>query len=190
MMRPNSTATLCFALALALSATFAAPTRATTLMRMNLAQLVRASQEIVRARCVANATAWDAAEIWTFTTFDVEETWRGSSRGRITVRLLGGRTATITSTVSGVPRFHVGEEVVLFLERSTGGDFSVVSWEQGTFRVQHDSRTGAESVTQDTASFETFDPPSRRFVIDGIRAMSISELRARVDAATAEGAKP
>ncbi len=92
------------------------PASGTTLMRMSLAQITQAAQVIVRARCIGNSTRWDAGEIWTFTSFDVEETWSGSAPAQISVRLLGGSVGNLTSTVSGVPRFSPGEEVVLFLE--------------------------------------------------------------------------
>lgn len=163
--------------------------RATTLMRMSLAQLAQASQEIVRAKCVENNTAWDAGEIWTLTTFEVEETWRGSVSRKITVRLLGGRTAQFTSRVSGVPRFHPGEEVVLFLERTTRGDYSVVSWQQGTFRIQHVADSGEAAVTQDTAAFETLDPATHRFSATRIRRMRITDFHTEVEAAVGNAAK-
>jgi hypothetical protein len=165
--------------------TIAVPAHATTLMRMSLAQMARAAHEIVRARCLANRTAWDQGEIWTFTKFEIEETWRGTVRGQIIVRMLGGRTEQLTSFVSGVPRFRPSEEVVLFLEPTSRGDFSVVSWEQGTFRIQRDASSGGERVTQDTASLETFDPKTRRFEVSGIRNMPIADFRAQVDAAAA-----
>lgn len=97
---------------------------ATTLMRMNLDQLARSAKEIVRARSLANRTGWDQGEIWTFTAFEVEETWRGEASGQISVKLLGGRTERITSFVSGVPRFRPGEEVILFLEPANDNYFS------------------------------------------------------------------
>ena len=162
---------------------------ATTLMRMSLAQLTQASQEIVRARCVANNTAWDDGEIWTLTTFDVEETWRGSTSATITVRLLGGRTAQFTSRVSGVPRFHPGEDVVLFLEGTSRGDYSVVSWQQGTFRIRRVAGSGEERVTQDTAGFETFDANTHRFLFTGIRGMRFADFRAGVEAVVANGGR-
>ena len=176
--------------ALILCAAAAVP--ATTLVRMSLEQISQASAYIVRAGCVANSAAWDAGEIWTLSTFDVEETWRGTISGRITVRLLGGSTASVTSRVSGVPRFTPGEEVVLFLEPTERGDFSVVSWQQGTFRVRRNGDSGEASVTQDTASFETFDPTTRRFVANGIRGMALSEFRSRVGTASRNpgGSKP
>jgi len=160
--------------------------RATTLRRMSLAQMSRAAPLIVRARCLGNSVGWDAGEIWTFTSFDVEELWKGSAPARILVRLLGGRLGNITSNVSGVPRFHAGEEVVLFLQPTSRGDLSVVSWQQGTFRIRLDARTGEESVVQDTASFATFDPATRRFQTDGIRGLSLETFRARVNAALRE----
>jgi hypothetical protein len=160
--------------------------RATTLMRMSVAQISRTARVIVRARCLGNSVSWDAGEIWTFTSFDVEEVWRGSASARVVVRLLGGRLGNITSSVSGVPRFRAGEEVVLFLEPTSRGDFSVVSWQQGTFRIRPDPRTGEESVVQDTASFATFDPATHRFQATGIRSLSLESFRARVDAALRE----
>ena len=153
---------------------------ATTLKRMSVADLTHAAQAIVRARCASNVARWDAGEIWTFTAFDVEETWKGSVPSRIPVRLLGGASGNLTSKVSGVPRFAENEEVVLFLERTSSGDFSVVSWAQGTFRISRDRVTQEEIVTQDTAAFAVFDPVSHRFEANGIRRLLTLEFHAVV----------
>jgi hypothetical protein len=155
----------------------------TTLAHMSIEKLTQASRLIIRARCVENSSAWDAAEIWTFSTFEPSEIWKGSSRQRVSVRLLGGRVGNLTSNVSGVPRFRAGEEVVLFLTPTARGDFSVVSWVQGTFRIHRDPRSGAETVTQDSASFDTFDPSTKKFTPSGIRDLPLDELRAQVAAA-------
>ena len=159
------------------------PADATTLMRMSFAQMARASQLIVRARCMGETTNWDAGEIWTFTSFRVEETWHGAAPSQISVRLLGGRYGNVTSKVSGVPRFAAGEEVILFLERTRRGDFSVVSWEQGTFRIHRDASGGRELAVEDTAAFPVFDPATRQFAATGIRNVPVAELRSRVGAA-------
>jgi hypothetical protein len=153
---------------------------ATTLKRMSVADLSRSAHTVVRVRCVANSTRWDAGEIWTFTTFDVEEIWKGSVPAQLTVRLLGGTAGNLTSRVSGTPRFSPGEELVLFLERTLAQDFSVVSWMQGTFRVGHNATTDEEIVTQDTAGFPVFDPSSQRFESSGIRKMPVGKLRSLV----------
>lgn len=156
----------------------------TTLAHMSIAKLTQSSRLIIRARCVGSFAAWDAAEIWTFSTFEASEIWKGSSRQRVSVRLLGGRVGNLTSNVSGAPRFRAGEEVVLFLAPTTRGDFSVVSWVQGTFRIQQDPRSRAETVTQDSASFATFDPSTKKFTPSGIRDLPLDELRAQVTAAS------
>lgn len=161
----------------------------TTLERMPLERMTRVAQVILRARCVSNLTRWDGGEIWTFTTFEVAETWKGAATEQVTVRLLGGTVGSLTSTVSGVPRFRTGEEVILFLEPTARGDFTVVSWQQGTFRVGRDPRSGAEIVTQDTAAFETFDAQTRQFKATGIRDIPLEAFRARVQAAVAEAAR-
>jgi hypothetical protein len=160
-------------------------TGGTTLARMSLAEMSQAAPVIVRAKCVANTVDWEEGEIWTFTEFKVEETWRGEAHAHIMVRLLGGRLGNITSTVSGVPRFRTGEEVVLFLESAPRGNFSIVSWEQGTFRIRRDLRTSQEVITQDTAASPAFDPAARQFTATGIGKQPVHEFRAQVEAALA-----
>jgi hypothetical protein len=161
---------------------------ATALERMSLAKMVAVAPVIVRARCAGNSVAREEGEIWTFTTFDVEEAWRGSPPTQIIVRLLGGSMGEITSHVSGVPRFTQGEDVVLFLQPTTHGDYSIVSWEQGTFRVHQETygqqTSGAQAlVTQDTGEFATFDPATRQFRTSGIRNLPLDQFRARIEAA-------
>jgi hypothetical protein len=162
--------------------------RATTLMRMSVEKMARTAEVVVRARCVANVTGWDAGEIWTATTFQIEETWKGAPGVVITVRLLGGRAGNLTSTVDGVPRFQAGEDVVLFLERAGRGDFSIVSWMQGTFRIRLERNAGEESVAQDTAAFATYDPETRRFEASGISGRRLDALREQVAVALSAGA--
>ena len=99
---------------------------------------------------------------------------------QITVRLLGGQAGNFTSTVSGVPRFAPSEELILFLERTSAQDFSIVSWMQGTFRIGRSRTTGEEIVTQDTAAFPVFDPLSHNFETTGIRKMPVSAFRTLV----------
>ena len=175
MIERRNLAAICFVAALGFSG--AGVAHATTLMRMSITSLSRAARAIVRARCVTNETRWDAGEIFTFTNFDVEEIWKGSPPAQVTVRLIGGHAGNLTSTVSGVPRFEPGEELVLFLEPTSAGDYSVVSWVQGTFRIERDNSTGDETITQDTAAFPVFDPASHRFEALGIRKMRAESFR-------------
>jgi hypothetical protein len=174
---------ICCALPLLAMMLIQGNTGATTLARMSIEQMARKAPLIARARCIGNSTGWDAGEIWTFTNFEVEETWRGTAPVAITVRLLGGRMGNLTSTISGIPRFQPNEEVILFLESTPRGGFSVAGWAQGTLRIRRNIRTGAENVTQDAASSETFDPTTRRYAINGIRDVPLGDFHAQVNAA-------
>jgi hypothetical protein len=161
---------------------------ATTFMQMSLSKIAQTAGLIVRVRCLSNSVAWDAGEIWTFTTFEIEETWKGVPVGaaaQVTVRLLGGSLGNVTSTVSGIPRFRPGEEMVLFLEPSVRGTFSIVSWAQGTFRIHRDMRTGQEIVIQDTAAFDRFNPATRQFESGASSYQSIDYFRLQVRFAVA-----
>ncbi|HKV03582.1 MAG TPA: hypothetical protein VJO53_00600 [Candidatus Acidoferrales bacterium] len=169
----------CTALLPALNATAGA----TTFASMSLAQLSQTAQFIVRAKCLENTTGWDSGEIWTLTSFEVEESWRGAAPERVSVRLLGGRIGSLTSRVSGVPRFRPGEETVLFLESTPRGEFTIVSWEQGTFRIRLKTGAHQQGVTQDTATIPAFNPATRRFEAAGIREVPLDVFRAAVDAA-------
>jgi hypothetical protein len=167
-----------------LSLVLAKTGRATTLAHMSIEQMAAGAQAIARLRCVGNSTRWEGGEIWTVTTFEVQDVWKGTLPARIAVHLLGGRHGPLTSHVAGIPRFVANEEVVLFLEPTRDGDFSVTSWAQGTFRIQRDPGTGGENVTQDTAGYLRFGAATGRFTGEGIRGVPLDELRRRVLAAT------
>lgn len=161
--------------------------KGTTFARLSISQMSQAASAIVRAQCVANTVVEVSGEIWTLTTFDVQETWRGAVSARITVRLLGGTSGNVTSHVAGIPRFRPGEDVILFLSRTNYNDFSVVSWQQGTFRIQRDRGTGEELASQDTGGYVIFDPVSRRFLANGAVRMPVELFHAQVRSAL-EGA--
>jgi hypothetical protein len=149
---------LLLVLAMGVSPALVDVARATTFARMSVEDMARAAGVIVRGRCVGTLVETRGGEIWTVTSFEIRETWKGESARVVRVRLLGGRTKEITSRVDGVPRFRSGEDVVLFLAPLESGEFSVLSWAQGTFRVRRDAATGASVVNQDTAA-STMAPP-------------------------------
>ncbi len=157
--------------------------RATTLARMSIEQMTAAASTVAKVRCLGNGPRWERGEIWTITTFEVLEIWKGQAPPQISVRLLGGRIGNLASTVPGVPRFRPGEEAVLFLEPARAGGLTVTSWAQGTFRIRRDPRTGEERATEDTAAWAVFDPATREFRTSGLRNLALGALRERVDAA-------
>jgi len=158
---------------------------ATTLARLSLDELAAASDAVARVRCAAADSRWESGSIWTVTTFDVVETLKGNLPAKIEVRLPGGRVGHLTAAVDGTPKFAPEAEAIVFLEKSSAGEFTVAGWVEGTFRISRDPRTRAEVVTQDSSAFAVFDATTRTFRAEGIRRMPIEEFHARVIAAIA-----
>ena len=159
--------------------------RATTLARLSLDQLAAGSDAVARVRYAGAESHWENGSIWTVTIFEVVETMKGSLPGQIAVRLPGGRVGHLTASVEGAPKFHPGDDAIVFLQRSRAGGFTVAGWAEGAFRISRDPRTRSETVTQDSAAFAVFDAATRTFRAEGIRRMPVEEFRARIDSAVA-----
>lgn len=156
---------------------------ATTLKRMSLSDLTRAAQWVVRARCLDTQSSGKSsglgADIWTVTDFDVEESWKGQPSARVQVWLPGGRAGHVIRLVPGAPRFRAGEEVVLFLERTRDGDWSITAWGEGTFRIRRNT-SGDEIATPDVASGDSSNESSSPTAPRPVEAMSVAELKTQV----------
>jgi len=159
--------------------------RATTLARLSLDGLAAGSDAVARVRCAGAESRWENGSIWTVATVEILENLKGNLPREIEVRLPGGRVGHLIATVDGAPKFHPGDEAIVFLERSRTGGFTVAGWVEGTFRISRDPRTGGETVTQDSSAFAVFDTATRTFRTEGIRRMPIEEFRARIAAAVA-----
>ncbi len=157
---------------------------ATTLVRMDLNTLANSAEVIVRARCVHSETRWESETIWTFADFAVLETFKGAPQQTLRVRLPGGRINHTEVRIEGVPTFTNGEETVLFVEKTSAGDYGVTSWAQGTFRI-HREKTGDARLTQDTSHFAVFDSSSRQFSTIGVRNLPLTDFRIQLASALA-----
>jgi hypothetical protein len=155
----------------------------TTLARLQFAELARESTAVARLRCLGSESRWERGEIWTETRFEVLELEKGLLPGLVTVRMLGGQVEHLHSRVDGVPVFRPGEEVYLFLWGREGEAYSVLGWSQGTFRVAKNPRTGAETVTQDSAAMPVLDPQTREFRREGMRNLPVTNFREKLRSA-------
>ena len=170
---------------LAALALLAAVANATTLKRLRFEELAQQATAVARVRCLGAKSLWENGEIWTDTSFAVLEQAKGSLGERIAVRTLGGTIGNLHSHVEEVPAFHPGEEAYLFLWARETEPLRVLGWSQGTFRIARDARTGAETVTQDSASTAIFDPVTRRFRRDGIRSLPMAAFHLKLKTALA-----
>lgn len=138
-----------------------APAGATTLRRMDLAQLVSHADRVVHAQVLTNRVYWDKTgrRIYTDTTFEVIEEAKGQGPNHLTVTMLGGRIDPAEILVEGTPVFRPGEEVVLFTSPGPAGAKNLVGFSQGVMRVLVDEATGDRFAT-------TRVPAGVRFVDD------------------------
>ena len=157
----------------------AAAASATTLVRLQFAELVHLANAITRGRCVSVETVMERGEVWTNTTFEIMETPKGELPARIVVRQPGGKYLDIQSRVEGTPEFRAGEQAYLFLWGNSP-HFTVLGWSQGTFRIRRNARTGTETVTQDSAQTAIFDPQTKQFTQQGVRNLRVDFFREKV----------
>lgn len=174
-----------FLIGLALAAIVA---NATTLARIGFEELAQQATAVARMRCLGADSRWENGEIWTETRFEVLERNKGALPGIVTVRMLGGSAGHFHSRVDGVPKFHAGEEVYLFLWGHEGEAYRVLGWSQGTFRISRDAQSGIEKVTQDSAAEPVFDVQRREFRRGGIRNLPVAIFQLKLRKALEEKA--
>lgn len=153
---------------------------ATTLARLRFDDMARIASAVARVRCVSSEALWKNGEIWTETQFLVEEENKGSLPRVAVVQMPGGTVGHLHARVEEVPAFRPGEEAYVFLWQGPDGEYRVLGWSQGTFRIARDARTGGESVTQDSAAAPIFDPVTRQFRRGGVRRMPIAAFQLKL----------
>lgn len=131
--------------ALALGLLVAAPAGATSMVPLSHAQLVDASDAIVRGQVVEVWVEQDSdGAVWTRAQIAVEEVLKGSPDLRVVVvDQQGGTYGAATTRVDGVARFSVGEDALVFLETLGSGHTVPVGMMQGKFTVRLDPYTRA-----------------------------------------------
>jgi hypothetical protein len=118
----------------------AVPAAATVLLRQEVEDLARLSENIVHARVIDIASRWNGARtmIETDVTLDVIRDLRGASRRHPVIVVPGGWVDGYRQVVDGAPRFHLDDEVVVFVRRDAAGRLRVTGMVQGLSRVARD----------------------------------------------------
>jgi len=143
--------------AIALAATVV-PAPATTLVRrLPLEQVAAEAARVVHATVIdvhSDRDEWGAPATWI--TFDVARTLKGSVARQLTIKQFGTAAPLDDGSLAripGLPRYTVGEEVVLFLRGDSARGFtSPVGLGQGVYRVVH--RGARRAVQSDLAGKE------------------------------------
>jgi hypothetical protein len=123
-----------------LAAILAAPAFATTVFKLDLAQLVQRADMIVQGQVEAVYSQWDEGQrlVFTYVSIRVDDPLKGERRQTVLIRQVGGTAGTIHMSVAGVPEFKRGEMAIVFLKRQNDSTFQVVGMNQGLYEIVED----------------------------------------------------
>lgn len=125
-------------------------TEATTLLKMDLNELISRADLIVIGKAGTYSSQSDNGEIFTYTTFTVEQVIKGDvATKEVAVKTPGGEKDGIVMEVPGAPQLTAGGAYVLFLYSNTDKYMSnIVGW-QGKYTVDNDIvQENGKSVTE------------------------------------------
>jgi hypothetical protein len=168
------------------------PAGATSVLGVDLDQLTRQSDLVVRGVVKSKESRWsgDGRRILTDVQVEVAEPLKGSAARTVTVQQPGGVVGEIGQRVDGLAELNVGEEVVLFLERFGAQHFQVTGAAQGKFRVERSSDGTRVYAVPDRAADADLVDATGRPVKSRLQTLELSELRDRVKKASANDALP
>ncbi|MEO8218291.1 MAG: PKD domain-containing protein [Acidobacteriota bacterium] len=111
----------------------AVPSRATTIVLASDDQLVAKSPVIVIGTVASSQAIERNGGIWTETKLTVDETLRGTTRGEVVIRQVGGQLADRGQIIYGSPSYSPGERVLVFLAATQRGDYQTMDLFVGKF---------------------------------------------------------
>ena len=126
---------------------------ATTVQRFGIDQLAANAAHIFVGRCTAATPELAHGQIYTRFEFDVEDVLKGAATRKIEVSLAGGVLQGVEYRIVGMPTFHPGERVVLFLtEKDAHGNAWPVGLGQGKFAIDAGPTDRSARVRQSLSS--------------------------------------
>jgi hypothetical protein len=123
---------------------------ATSVQPPELDSLVRQSDYVVRAVVKSATPEWrenaGRRYISTRVELEVREVIKGSPPVPLVLDLMGGRIGEDEMVVTGMPRFQVGDESVLFVHGKQRKMLPLVALMHGVYPVVRETRTGQDYV--------------------------------------------
>jgi hypothetical protein len=142
-------------LVLGASALGANVARATVMVEVPFERLAAESDAIVHGRVLRTGSRLVVDETGatphTLTELDVYEPIKGSVGARIVIDEIGGVMQDRGMWIDGTPRYHRGEECVVFLRALPDGSYRTYAMAQGHFEVRPGVPGVAPSVVRDTS---------------------------------------
>lgn len=164
--------------------TFAGTAFATTVLRMEVADLQREADVVVRGRVSDMKSRWSNNRIITEVTVSVTETYKGTPGKSVTIVQPGGVVGDMGQTVHGMPQFKKDADVVLFLEQRSERVFSVVGLSQGMFDVEKSSDGKALFVVPAEVDARVLDPATQQPVAPRTQSLTLDALKTKLKATT------
>jgi len=179
---------ICSSTALCLTLALAAPALASQLIRRSLAELSAGSDCILVGRCEAVSAHWNADHtlILTANRFRVLRAIKGAPGDTLTLEELGGRVGDTTLSVSDIPRYTVGEEVLLCAHRTSLGRWETYGAGQGKFPIVRDGEGRVWARSEFYRPQLAQMAPGRRMD----RGVPLSSLAGRLLASLSQEARP
>ena len=163
----------------------------TTVLKLDLESLVANSNDVVHARVESMHSFRKDGQIYTDTTLEIVECWKGDVTGEVTVRQPGGRVGEMTTRVHGLPEFRRGEETVVFLESADEtGSYIVTGMRQGKFHVAVGPDGATKVVVPRLGEMRLLEPTVQTGEDGGDAAGEDAELPETIDASELRAAEP
>lgn len=159
---------------------------ATTVIPMSVERLAQSSSHVLEGSAISSWSEWNAQHnlIYTYTKFQVANTWKGQAPSVIVVKQPGGTVGDTIERVYGVRYLRRGERSVLFLRPSDerDGTLIITGLVQGNFRVRT-SQNGEQVVSNGAPEVSSYAVSGREISSFIGNRMRLSELKARVEKA-------
>lgn len=115
---------------------------ATSVLAPDFAAMVREADLIFTGRMTGQHAEWrkigSQRSIVTLVRFEVLATHKGQATREVELQFLGGRIDQASLEVESIPKFHVGDRVVLFVEQNGVNASPLVGFFHGKFDVLSD----------------------------------------------------
>ena len=116
---------------------------ATTVIAPRFETLVDRAELIFTGQVLSQRAEWrnnnGERSIVTLVTFGVQQVHKGKAQPTVTLQFLGGALGNVRLEVADIPRFKVGERVVLFVEGNGSAVSPLIGFFHGRFTLQRNA---------------------------------------------------
>jgi hypothetical protein len=123
---------------------------ATTVIPPTFEEMTDRADLVFVGKALSSRSEWRSVGtnrvIFTLVDYETHDVLKGNGDKSVTLQFLGGTVGEVTMEVSGVPKFNVGERVILFVEKNGIQFCPLVGVFHGKFGLRRDEKTGRDIV--------------------------------------------